>query len=177
MRCFVAIDMPPAARAALAGVQDALRRAGADVRWVGPETLHLTLRFLGDVDAPTASALGADLAAAAAARGPLPLALEGAGLFPTVVWAGCRGDLAPLAAAVDAIATSRGLPPDGKPFVAHVTIGRVKSARNLERLRAALPSGPIAAFEAREMVLMRSTLRPQGPVYEPLGAFPFRSGR
>jgi 2'-5' RNA ligase len=177
MRCFVAIDIPPEARDRLVAVQEALRGVGADVRWVRPETLHLTLRFLGDVDAPAAASLGTALAAEAARRPPLPLALHGTGLFPTVVWAGCRGDLAPLAAAVDAIATSLGLPADDKPFAAHVTIGRVKSGRHAALLRAALPEGPIAAFEAREMALMRSTLKPTGPVYERLGTFPFTSGR
>ena len=169
--------MPEDLRVRLVRLQDELRRAEADVRWVRPETLHLTLRFLGETDPPAASRLGEGLAAAAAARPPMPLSIEGAGLFPTVVWVGCRGDLAPLAAAVEEVAASAGFPPDGKPFVPHVTIGRVKSLRNADRLRAALPAGPLGAFVARELVLLRSTQTPAGPIYERAGAFPFRPGR
>ncbi len=177
MRCFVAIDMPQELRDRLVRLQDELRRAEADVRWVRPETLHLTLRFLGEIDASAASRLGKDLAAEAAGRPPLPISIEGAGLFPTVVWVGCRGELAPLAAAVDAVARAAGLPADGKPFVPHVTIGRVKTTRNVERLRAALPGGPLGAFVARELLLVRSTLTPAGPIYEGAGTFPFTSDR
>lgn len=177
MRCFVAIDMPEELRARLVRLQDELRRAEADVRWVRPETMHLTLRFLGEIDPPSVSRLGEALAAVAAARAPLPLRIEGAGLFPTVVWVGCRGDLAPLAAAVEALARDAGLPPDAKPFVPHVTIGRVKSLRNADRLRAALPAGTFGSFVAGEIVLVRSTLTPDGPIYEREAAFPFTPGR
>lgn len=177
MRCFAAIDIPGELRARLAELQDVLRRAEADVRWVARDSLHLTLAFYGEQDAAGVERLSTSLAAAAAATAPLRLTVEGAGAFPErgeprVVWAGCKGDLRELAA----LAAAAG-PPDEHPFVAHVTIGRVKSARNTARLREALRAGMLGAFEAAELVLYRSTLRPSGPVYERIAAFPFRSGR
>lgn len=177
MRCFAAIELPEDLRDRLVRLQRELGAAGADVRWVRPETLHLTLRFFGEIEADAAVRLGAALEAEAARHAPRRLSIEGAGLFPTVVWVGCVGDAAPLAAAVEAVAAAQGLPPDGKPFVPHVTIGRVKSARNLPALRRALPAGPLAAFEASGLTLFTSTLLPSGPVYERLGVYAFRSGR
>lgn len=177
MRCFVAIDIPEEICVRIAELQELLRRAEADVRWVPRASLHLTLRFLGDAEEAAASRLAGALEAEAARRPPLRLSVEGSGLFPRVVWAGCAGDLGPLAAAVDGIATAHGFPREPLPFVPHITIGRVKSARHEARLRAALPAGALGAFDATELVLVRSTLRPEGPLYERIAAFPFRSGR
>ncbi len=183
MRCFVAVEVAAPVRRRLAELQQALRRADADVKWVEEGNLHLTLKFLGEIDGEQAARLK-DLLSAEAVRWPrLEVEYAGTGSFPDhgaprVVWAGLSGDLgklAGLAAAVERAAGQVGVPREGRPFVAHLTVGRVKSPRNAKRLAAAVDQQRQAAFGKdgiAEIVLFESTLAPQGPVYEPLARFP-----
>ena len=108
-RLFIAAVPPPSVRAALVAMQDALRAGPAarptparELRWVRPEAMHLTLRFLGGTPGERAPAIGRALAATAAASPPIDLRLGALGTFgghrPRVVWVGLEGDLAALAA-------------------------------------------------------------------------------
>ncbi len=182
MRCFVAIRIPQAVRSLLVRVQEALGRAGADVKWVEEENLHLSLKFLGELSEDGVGRLSALLSAEALRWPRLRLAYAGVGAFPErgaprVVWAGCSGDLekaAGLAAALERAAEQVGVPRENRLFVAHVTLGRVKSTRRLRPLAAAIENQREAAFgseEAGEFVLYRSTLTPEGPIYEEVASF------
>ena len=186
MRCFLAVAIPEDVRALLLKVQEALRRAEADVKWVEKENLHLSLKFLGDVDEEQLGRLKDLLAAEAACWPAMKLAYAGIGAFPDhgtprVVWAGATGDLeklAGLAAAVERAAEQVGVPREGRPFVAHLTLGRVKSARNAQRLQAAIENQrrvPLGGDRVREFVLYQSTLSPAGPTYDALERFPLTS--
>lgn len=182
MRCFLAIDAPDDVRKLLVRVQEALRRADADVKWVEEENLHLSLKFLGDVTADRVARLK-ELLAAEAARWPaMKLTYAGIGAFPDhglprVVWAGATGDLeklAGLASAAERAAEQVGVPREGRPFVAHLTLGRVKSGRNAKRLQSAIENQrqvPLGGDHAREFVLYQSTLTPSGPFYEVIERF------
>jgi 2'-5' RNA ligase len=183
MRCFVALKVPDAVRAVAARVQEALRRADADVKWVAPESLHLTLKFLGELGDEAVARLGGLLAAEAPRWPKLRLTWAGTGRFPErgdpkIVWAGCGGDvarLAGLAGAVERAAEQVGVPREGRPFVAHLTLGRVKSPRNAKRLAAALEGQREVALgtdEAAGFALFESALTPRGPVYEERAWFP-----
>lgn len=187
MRCFFAIDVPGDVRELLVRVQEELRRSGADVKWVEPANLHLSLKFLGEVSEEQRTRLR-DLVAVEVLRWP-PLALTygGVGAFPErgtprIVWAGATGEidrLAGLASAVERAAETVGVPPEGRPFVAHLTLGRVKSARNLKSLLSAMEHQrevPLGSGVVREVVLYQSLLRAQGPLYEGIERFPLRSG-
>jgi len=188
MRCFVAVPVAGPVRRLLADVQKALRRAEADVKWVEEANLHLTLKFLGDVSEAQVASLR-ELLSAEAARWPkLTLDYAGMGCFPEqgaprVLWAGCTGDvdkLAGLAVAVERHAESVGVPREGRPFVAHLTIGRVKSSRNVKRLQAEIENQrrvPLGKDDVAEFALYESTRTSQGPVYEPLLRFELGSGR
>lgn len=179
MRCFVAIDVPDPVRALVADLQAELGRADADVRWVGAETLHVTLRFLGDLEAPALQTLADALVEELAAHAPLRIGFDRVGAFPEsdeprVVWIGSTGDpdaLAALAATVDRVATWVGLPADRLPFVAHLTVGRVR-ASTPALVRAIGDARVATAFDVSEVVLYQSTLTPDGPVYAPLARFP-----
>ncbi|HLY08615.1 MAG TPA: RNA 2',3'-cyclic phosphodiesterase [Planctomycetota bacterium] len=182
MRCFVAVNVAEPVRDLLVRVQDSLRRADAPVRWVERENLHLTLKFLGDLDDDHVASLRRLLADEAARWRPMTLLYGGIGAFPErgaprVIWAGAVGDIdrmAGLAAALDRHGESLGVPRERHPFVAHLTIGRVKSDRNLKRLQAALEDqrevslgrDDVTAFD-----LVQSTLRPEGPLYSPVETF------
>jgi 2'-5' RNA ligase len=185
-RAFLAIPLPDPIRERLAAAQDLLRPAGADVKWVEPELLHVTLKFLGDLTDEARGTIEPGLRAAAAAAAPIELAVRGLGAFPPtgpprVVWAGLREadgrlTLAGVARAVETAAAGAGFPPEGRPFAAHVTLGRVKSRRNAEALRALIEregAAEAGAFRADALVLFRSDLSPRGPTYTVAERYPF----
>lgn len=186
MRCFVAVPVSVSVRRRVGELQRELRRAEADVKWVEEGNLHLTLKFLGEIGEEAAGRLRELLSAEASRWPPLEVEYAGTGSFPggdrpRVIWVGVRGDvgkLVSLAAAVDRAAEHVGVPREGRPFAAHLTVGRVRSPRDIRRLAAALERWNEAGFgrdEIREIVLYRSTLAPQGPVYDPLARFPLGS--
>jgi 2'-5' RNA ligase len=183
MRCFVGVAIPPSVRTLLLQVQEALRRADADLKWVEPENLHLSLKFLGEVSDEAISRLKGILSVEALRWPAMSLTYAGVGAFPDhgapkVVWAGCGGDLerlAGLAAAVERSAEQVGVPREHRPFVAHLTIGRVRSGRNLKRLQSAIENQrdvPLGKDDVNEFVLYQSTLTDKGPIYAPLASFP-----
>lgn len=185
MRCFVAVALPPPVKKLLVHVQDILRRADADVKWVEEENLHLSLKFLGDLDPEPLAALKGLLSVEALRWPRLRLTYEGIGVFPDhgdprVIWAGCSGDLerlAALAGAVERAAEQVGVPRERHPFVAHLTIGRVRSNRNVKRLKASIDNQrrvPLGQDEVAGFVLYQSNLSNKGPTYTPLADFGLR---
>lgn len=175
-RAFIAIPMPDAVRERLGALQDRLRAAAADVKWVEPANIHLTLKFLGELSDEARPALDVGMKIIAASHAAFDLAVKGTGAFPAggaprVVWAGCHvasGKLVALAGAVEKAADAAGFAPEGRPFAAHVTVGRVKSSRNAPALRALLEresASDFGAFRVEAFVLYRSDLSPRGPTY------------
>jgi 2'-5' RNA ligase len=185
MRCFVAVALPPSVRALLVRVQEALRRADAHVKWVEEENLHLSLKFLGDLDEDAVATLKGALSIEALQWPRMDLTYQGIGTFPErgvprVVWAGCAGDLprlAALAGAVERCAEQVGVPRERHPFAAHLTLGRVKSDRNVKRLLAAIDNQRNVALgrdDVKEFVLYKSILGDKAPVYEAIATFPLK---
>jgi 2'-5' RNA ligase len=186
VRTFVAIEVPPPIKEALARVQQTLRQSGAEVRWVRLEGIHLTLKFLGGVASAQIPALQEGLASVCGRVPPFPLQIAEPGFFPNsgkgsrprVVWIGVedsRGMLSTLQEGIEEVCTRLGFPPEGRPYQPHLTLGRVQGPRRLEALRAAVDvmrGQTIGAFDAQEVVLMRSDLRPSGAVYTPLATLP-----
>ena len=179
-RCFVAVDLEAAVRAEIAVVTEELRRAGGDVRWVGADNLHVTLKFLGTVGEPRRDAVRAALARVAAATTPFELVVKGLGTFPSpqrarVVWVGLVGEgMGALARRVEDQLASEGFPREDRPFTPHVTIGRVRGARGWDRVLAAM--APYCEKEfgrsgVADVVLYRSDLHPQGARYTALERF------
>lgn len=180
MRAFVAIDIPEAIQAGLAAVRDRLKSAGVEAAWSQPRGLHLTLKFLGEVDEELTPGIlqALDLALSGAKR--LRLSIEGVGTFPNpasarVVWAGIAGDvgrLATLQAAVEQTVVGVGLARDNKPYVPHLTLGRIKRIRDRDRWfneLERLENLTLPAFDATSIGLIRSLLGPAGAVYRELG--------
>ena len=153
------------------------RRTRGALRWVKPEALHLTLRFLGEVDAAT-SEVSAAVERAARGRKPFTLRLSRVEAFPSgpsprVVWAGVEGDLDALEArrqAVEAELEAAGFAPERRRFVPHVTLARAPGGIRPDaaaELQAALSGAPLPAseFSVERIALIHSTLTPQGSVY------------
>jgi 2'-5' RNA ligase len=182
VRSFVAVLLPDGLRARVEAAAAALRRRASGVSWVRVENLHLTLRFLGAIDEATRDRAQAALAEAAGASGPFSVTLGGFGAFPSpraarVFWVGLLAGSAPLAALharVEQALAARGVPPEGRPFHAHVTLGRARDPRGLRGLDDALGAAPAPIGETRvEAVhLMRSDLHPAGVRYSVLARLP-----
>jgi len=176
VRAFIAVELPPDIKDALKSVQDLLRKTGADVRWVRPEGIHLTLKFLGDMDASIVDDLAGALKGSLEGRGAVGLRLGGTGVFPNrraprVVWAGLDGDvdrLAELAEIVEGVCEGFGFERETRPFKPHLTLGRVKSRRGTGALLDVLDEAGKRIdrdFGAQHVCLIRSELRPTGAVY------------
>jgi len=190
VRCFVAIDLTTDVRAAIARAQTRVRTAAthADVRWVDPTQVHLTLKFLGAVVDERVPAVSAALETAVAGSRPVALAAAGLGGFPSlksprVLWAGITAgvpELVQLAAGIDRGLAPLGFPPEARPFRGHLTIGRVRSPRGGRELAAAVGAAGAPAFgswTAPEVVLYESRLRPTGALYTPVSRHPLRGVR
>ncbi len=186
LRLFVAVDLPGQVREALARLQGGLRSHDlSDLRWVRPQGIHLTLKFLGETPAGRVAAITKALAGAIRGRRRSRLALGALGTFggrrrPRVLWLDITGDIEhvqELQAAVEEALVEVGFPPEERDFSPHLTLARVPQPGRpgtAERIAQALESvvPPRSEFDVREVVLMRSTLQPGGAVYERLAAFP-----
>ncbi len=176
VRAFVCVDIGDAVRASLAADLAGLRRRWPHVKWVTPENVHLTLAFLGNVYPEQVEAVGRVMAGVARGTSPFTLTFEGLGYFgparsPRVVWVGAAGDTATLVAMQAALADGlrqAGFTPEDRPFAPHLTIGRVKAAGDAIGLAAWLSAtGGVShgSLTVNAIRLMRSELRPSGPIY------------
>ena len=185
MRCFVAVPVPAEVCATVGRVQDEVRRAceGADIRWTRPDTMHLTLKFLGNVDGTQVPAVGRALAAEVPRHAVARLALGGVGAFPSpsrarVVWLAVREGadaLAAVASGVDRALSGLGVGAENRPLSPHLTLGRARDARRAPDLRsafAALDQTEAGAWSPRAVVLFESQLRPSGAVHRAIDEYP-----
>jgi RNA 2',3'-cyclic 3'-phosphodiesterase len=186
MRLFVAVCLPEEIRERLARAQDRLRHARADVSWVKPGNLHITLKFLGELEPKRLDRIRSALASAAQRVTAFPAEVAGIGTFggriPRVVWAGVQGGAEPLGAlagAVEEELAGVGVPRERRGFTAHFTLGRVRSPKNLEVLHAALRAEPADGFgtmRVDQFSLMQSELDPGGSIYTVRDRFFLSSG-
>ena len=176
VRAFVAVELPEDLKGVLAATQQELDLLGARVRWASRETLHLTLKFLGDVERVQLVEVARAVEEVAAGWSPWEVELVGVGWFPPkgkprVVWAGVgvgRESVVELAEAVDRALESLGFSRERRRFHPHVTLGRVRSTGDVSALVAALRSGAdrqFGAFEVDGVTTFESELRPEGPVH------------
>jgi|MudIll2142460700_1097286.scaffolds.fasta_scaffold37816_2 2'-5' RNA ligase len=182
MRLFVAVNLPEEITGRLASVQDQLRAAQADVSWVRPGNVHLTLKFLGETEEARLAGIQAALAETARGHAPFAFDLTGLGSFggraPRVVWVGVEQGAEPLtrlAEAVEAGMAALGFAREKRGFTAHLTLGRVRSPRNAERLLAALAEWRRERFGSApvgQVDLMESQLDPRGSIYTVRQSFP-----
>lgn len=174
IRAFIAIELPPALKSALGSMTKELegRVPRGAVRWVQPEQMHLTLRFLGDTNTAQLPAIQATMDAAGAANVPFEMRMQGIGCFPNmkrprVIWVGLAGQeelLLALVTDLERRLASLGWEPEGKPFRAHLTLGRVKDERTTQGVDWTAEVPPLAV-PVTAIHLIESQLLPDGPVY------------
>lgn len=177
MRAFFALSLPEAPRRALADLKCDLGKA----RWVPAEQIHLTLRFLGEIDDEAIARLldAVEAERAEAPLGPLRFALRGLGTFggkrPRVLWAAVDpvAPVAQLAARIERAVRAAELPPETRPFRAHVTLARFSVPRT-DRIVSWLDAHTAFAtepFEVAGPTLYRSTLTHRGAIHEVVRRF------
>ena len=184
MRTFIAIEIPSDVRSALAALQTELRLVGADVSWTKPENIHLTLKFLGEVDEGRIGDVEKVCVASAAEFQPFTLSLNDTGVFPNarqprILWAGLAGEIertVEMRNRLDDGLALIGFEREEKDFRPHLTIGRVKSNRKIRELLALAGAHqvPASPFVVTEIVLMKSELHPAGARYTPMARAPLQ---
>jgi 2'-5' RNA ligase len=184
MRAFIALAIPEEARQRLVQLQSDLRASRADVKWVEPENLHVTLKFLGEISEEERQAVEHMLRRIATATAPFPLGLSGVGAFPSlgaprVIWVGLgEGSeaAAHLAQMIEREGASIPIPKEDRPFSAHLTLGRVRSPRGRQELVGRLRQSrwqPPSAWQVNAVRLYQSVLGSGGPQYTVLAEVPF----
>jgi 2'-5' RNA ligase len=177
VRTFIAIDPGNTIRERLIGLQQALGRAGTEVKWVEPDNLHVTLLFLGEVDMVAVPSVCEAVAEGCRQQSAFAMTIEKAGCFPNprrprILWAGVGQGVQEVCSLHDrleepllALGCYRR---EERQYSPHITLGRVRSAGPTEKLAAALAKQ--AAWKGgetmvREVLVMGSELTPQGPIY------------
>lgn len=183
MRTFVALLLPGEVRQALAAEIDRLRPLARDVAWVAADNLHLTLKFLGEVEPVRVELVAATLETIATGAAVFELGVRGLGAFPSparprVIWAGVdAGALAAaaLAGRIDEALARLDFEREARAFAGHVTLGRVRLPRRDPKLAAALGAAAdrrFGAFRVEQVTLMQSELGPRGARYTEIGSWP-----
>ncbi len=179
LRAFFAVELPADARARAAeSIERLAAVARSGVRWMAPETLHLTLKFLGEIREDDVARVRERARAKLAPEHPFDVGLAGYGAFPNArearaLWVGVRegaSSLARLARKLDAAARAIGAPREHRPFEPHLTLGRLRDPLRVELERAAPPE-PVA-WTVSEVVLFESRLSQSGARHVPLARFP-----
>jgi 2'-5' RNA ligase len=179
LRAFVAFKLTDGIIGQAKALQDALKDHGLKLKWVKPQNLHLTLKFLGDIPEADVAAIGAALRASTGDEAPLKLTIQGMGVFPgikrpRVLWIGLGGEvdrLKEIQARIEDQLEAAGYRREKRGFKAHLTLARIKGAVAPDRLLRAIQAvGGFEPqpFEARRVILYKSDLRPTGAVYTPL---------
>lgn len=183
-RLFISLDIPQAIRQAAAEVQERLRELqhpyglhpNWDISWTRPEGMHLTLKFLGQVEGKQVPEIQTALLEAGRIFRPITIQIGGLGAFPTsraprVIWLGIEelnGGLDRLQKRLDELLAPLGFLPETRDFHPHLTLGRVKSPKGHETLVKALEDQKtvrLGKWRLEELDLMQSTLQPGGAIY------------
>ena len=184
-RAFIAIDLPESIKSFLSEAQEALKLHRFRVKWVRPQNIHLTLKFLGDTATADTDKIVEAMTLAARGCPIVSLTAKGIGVFPNVrrprvIWAGLNGQLETLVnlqQTLDAHLADLGFARDTRAFKSHLTLGRVKGKIASDRMKAAidkLKEFESEPFEANRVILFKSDLRPSGAVYTKVHGIAFQ---
>jgi 2'-5' RNA ligase len=182
MRCFIAIPLPSETHQELSQIQSQLKETEADVKWVKNDNIHLTLKFLGDVKEEKIKIISKELRGVANKSTGFESGIGNLGTFPTlsnprVIWIGISKNedkIVKLQQRIEEILTPLGFERETRPFHAHLTLGRVRSKKNINRLTEklkSLSSPEFKPFMIDKITLFQSTLKPTGAEYSALDEF------
>lgn len=172
LRAFVAVDVPPSQE--LERAIEGLRGFGRALKPVLPANVHITLKFLGEIDEGTVPGIEAAMRRAVEGVRPFALRLVGIGAFPSthsprVIWTGIEGaePLAKMAAALEEGCEPLGFPRERRPFSPHLTLARVREGQrpDLHAFLEMYRGRDLGSFQVDRVRLKRSVLTPSGPIY------------
>jgi 2'-5' RNA ligase len=178
VRAFICIEIPSAIKERIENLQRELKKNQAQISWVKPSNIHLTIKFLGDVQASKIQSAIDALQKATESLGEFEIEVSGAGCFssprnPRVLWVGLSRlpeSLGHLHSNIESEFARIGFAREPKRFSPHLTIGRVRSPLNASKTAEDLIATGFEpqTFKAAEVILMRSELNPSGSIYTPL---------
>jgi 2'-5' RNA ligase len=179
IRSFLANELPKPILKKIEEVQEDLRSTHADVRWVSPDKIHLTLKFFGNIEEPRIDLILKSIEGPIRNTLPFSLRVRGMGAFPSlknprVIWMGLvdgREALISLQKQIETQLERIGFRAEDRPFHPHLTLGRMKSSRGREELVERMEKHKEEEFgdlQVERVVLFKSDLRPSGPIYTPL---------
>jgi 2'-5' RNA ligase len=179
IRSFLAIELPQPILKKIEEVQGDLRSTHADVRWVSPDKIHLTLKFFGNIEESRIDLILKSIEDPIRNTSPFSLKVRGVGAFPSlknprVIWMGLvdgKEVLASFQKQIESQLEKIGFQPEDRPFHPHLTLGRMKSSRGKEDLGGRMEKHKeeeFGDFPVERAVLFKSDLRPTGPIYTPL---------
>jgi 2'-5' RNA ligase len=181
VRAFLAFEMSEQCRQEIAEQMSRIRTALPPARWVRPEGVHLTLKFLGDSDPEVLQALTAELTPALAELPPVAVELRGAGFFPNrsrprVAWlGGVASGVEPVVAAIERVARHHGYSRERRAWSLHLTLARLRKPWPADAVESFLEWGDgvlLPRFQCSEVILFSSELKPTGAVYTVLDQVP-----
>jgi 2'-5' RNA ligase len=183
LRCFIAIEIPETIKKSIAAIIDNLKKSDSEVKWVSEENIHITLQFLGETEESLIPDIKGALYKILAPYSPFYIKIADVGCFPSgrrprVIWVGIKESqsLINLYKDVSNEMVKFGYQKEERGFTPHVTIGRVKSNRNMRELLSGLDELKVTDFpdfEAQNIKLMKSELKPSGAKYYSLAEIPF----
>ncbi len=184
LRCFIALPTADEVKTRITELQSKLKESSADVKWDSPDKFHITLKFLGNSEQSVIDSLSARLELLPQNVSYIRALFNSVGAFPSlqrpkVIWVGIEHteELRKLQSDVESLCAELGFKREEREFHPHITLGRVKGNRNLDRLTDMLKSLTLDPIQARcsEILLIRSDLKPSGSVYTILKSFPFHA--
>jgi RNA 2',3'-cyclic 3'-phosphodiesterase len=180
IRTFIAVDIT--STPVMLEFAEAIRKTGADVKLVEPQNIHITLKFLGDTDEQLLPDLEEIIHDAVTGVKPFTIQLQGTGVFPNrdylkVLWVGIQAgeEMETIGSRIEEACAELGFKKERRAFSPHLTIGRVRTARNKLQLLEVVDKYKDTLFateEVKAVVLKRSVLSPKGPTYSTLISVP-----
>ena len=179
IRTFIAIELPEKIIYTISKVQEEIKSYGLKIRWVRPENIHLTLKFLGDIQEADTEKVARAVSESVTGYHPISIAVKGIGVFPgikrpRVIWLGISKQLdllTGLQKTLDEKLEAIGFPKEKRPFRGHLTMGRLKDKIDPKRLNDVLKEFnkfESGYFIADRIILYKSELKPKGAVYTKL---------
>lgn len=176
IRTFIALELFSEIRQELSKIQGELKKSGADAKWVKPENIHLTLKFLGSTPSDKIETINQILLDISSRFPVFEMSLSQLGAFPKiesprVIWIDIKEGketLQTLVKEIEEKLSSLGFPPEDRPFQTHITLARIRSSLNRINLVNKLKGIPIPDLNQRidKITFLKSTLTPKGPIYE-----------
>ncbi|MFC1624541.1 RNA 2',3'-cyclic phosphodiesterase [Candidatus Omnitrophota bacterium] len=185
IRTFIAVEIDPSNKQKISEVIAQLKRADSDIKWINESQMHLTLKFLGNIEKSSVQKISDIIKPIADSFNAFMIQFSQIGAFPNmrhprVIWLGIdKGSesLKLLNKEIETGLEKNGFQKEGREYKAHLTLGRVKSLKNIQeamRLLSEISFEPQSEIKITRLVLFQSTLTPKGAIYTPLAEFPLQ---